>query len=186
MKTKEPLIGLLLDMLLKIYIGLIGISALRELITIFITERLDNFRQYQMIFGMSHRTHTLSNLLYMFVYLSCFLLPFYLTINYFHFKLIYVFYFASFVISSSVLTLAFTAFFKDHKIALEIIGMFFSLSAFLPFLYDDSTETYNWTEYLAMIIPNSSFTIAILYEDTEAALLSLFFVKIYFLIYSIV
>lgn len=136
--------GILLETLLKIYIGLIGISAIRELITLFITEKIDDFRQYQMIFGMSHRTHTLSNLLYMLVYLSCFLLPFYLTLNYFDFRLIYIFYFAAFVISSSVLALAFTAFFKDHKIALEIIGMFFSLTAFLPFLYDNSTETYNW------------------------------------------
>jgi hypothetical protein len=117
-KEVEVVVSLLLDTLLKIYIGLIGISAIRELITLFITERIDDFRQYQMIFGMSHRTHTLSNLLYMFIYLSCFLFPFYLTINYFGFKFIYIFYFAAFVISSSVLALALTAFFKDHKIAL--------------------------------------------------------------------
>lgn len=43
-----------MSMLLKIYIGLIGISAVRELVTLFIVERTEQYRQYQFIFGLSH------------------------------------------------------------------------------------------------------------------------------------
>lgn len=74
------------------------------------------------------------------LYMSISILPFYLTICYFNFDLIYIFYFGSFVISTLTLALALTAFFKDHKIAQEIIGMVFSLSAFLVFFYDDSSK----------------------------------------------
>jgi hypothetical protein len=115
-----------------------------------------------MIFGLTHRLHTLSNLFYMWIYLSACLLPIYLTVSYYHFDIIDVFYFGSFVISFSTLTLALTAFFKDHKIALELIGMLFSLSAFLPFLYDPDADQYRPIDYLAMIVPNSAFTIALL------------------------
>jgi len=41
------------------------------------------YRQYQIIFGLGTRCHTLSNLLYMGLYMSVFLVPFYLTLNYF-------------------------------------------------------------------------------------------------------
>jgi len=71
-----------------------------------------------MIMGVSYKTHTLANLLYMYIYMSIILTPFYLTLNYYHFDLAYIFYFAAFVISSTTLTLMFTAFFKDQKVAL--------------------------------------------------------------------
>jgi hypothetical protein len=64
--------------------------------------------------------------------------------------------------------------------------MLFSLSAFLVFFYDEQTEGYSLVEYLAMIMPNSSFTIAILYKDTSASFYSLFAVKIYMVVYSLV
>jgi len=70
-----------------------------------------------MIFGLSERCHTLSNLFYMGLYMSVFLLPFYLTLNYYEFKIEYVLIFGSFVISSLSLTLMLTSFFADHKIA---------------------------------------------------------------------
>ena len=127
---------MILNVLLKIYIGLIGTSALRELVSLFITEKNDQFRQYQMIYGVSYKTHTLANLFYMKLYLSLTILPFFLTLNYYELYLPYILYFAAFVISSCYLTLAFTAFFKDQKVALEVIGLFYSLSSFLPFLYD--------------------------------------------------
>lgn len=71
-----------------------------------------------MIMGVSYKTHTLANLLYMQIYLSVTILPFYITLNYYHFNMSYALYFAAFVISSSYLTLALAAFFKDQKIAL--------------------------------------------------------------------
>lgn len=123
------------------YVGMIGTSGLRELVVLFISERNEQFRQYQMIFGVSFKTHTLANLLYMKIYLSVTILPFYLTLNYFHFHPSYILYFAAFVISSSYLTLALTAFFQDQKIALEVIGLFYSLTSFLPFFYDKTNTT---------------------------------------------
>lgn len=138
-----------------------------------------------MIFGVSFRVHTLSNLFYMGAYQSIYLLPFYITLNYYNFDLAYILYFGSFVISSCTLTLALTSFFKDHKIAMEIIGMFFSLASFLPFMYDPNAKD-SWMNFIVMAVPNSAFTIAILYKSTKAALISLAFVKIYFLIYGLV
>ncbi len=116
---------------------------------------------------------------------SATILPFYLTLNYFHFDLVYIFEFGSFVISTCTLALALTAFFKDHKIALEIIGMVFSMSSFLVFFYDENAKETGFVQALAMIMPNSSFTIAILYNNPTASFYSLFCVKFYFLIYSI-
>jgi nitrate/nitrite transporter NarK len=43
--------------------------------------------------------------------------------------------FGSFVISSLSLAMMLTSFFTDHKIASEIIGMIFSMAAFLPLLH---------------------------------------------------
>lgn len=184
MKQENPIVSLLFDLMLKIYLGLIGTSALRELITLFMTERTEEFRQYQMIFGVSFRVHTLSNLFYMLVYQSFFLIPFYLTLNYYNLDPAYILDFAALVISSSTLTLALTTFFRDHKIALEVIGMLFSLGSFLPFLYDASAGN-TWLNFIVMAFPNSSFTIAILNNKPECALISLAFVKLYLLIYSI-
>ena len=117
-KEGNKILVLILSMLLKIYIGMLGLSAVRELVSIFILERNEKFRMYQFIFGLRREVHTLANLFYMKIYLSLSILPFYLTINYFNFDLIYIFYFASFVISSLTLAMALSAFFKDHKIAL--------------------------------------------------------------------
>lgn len=136
-----------------------------------------------MIFGVSFRVHTLSNLFYMLVYQSFFLVPFYLTLNYYKFDPAYVLDFAALVISSSTLTLALTTFFRDHKIALEVIGMLFSLGSFLPFLYDGSEDS--WLNFIVMAFPNSSFTIAILNNKPGSALISLAFVKLYLLVYSL-
>lgn len=120
-----------------------------------------------MIQGLSHRCHTLSNLLYMGMYMSIFIFPFYLTLNLFQFSLVYIFNFAAFVISSATLAMALSSLFKDHKVALEIVGLLFSLGAFLPFFYTAGNgllESYSYTlvDYIAMIMPNSAFTIAIL------------------------
>ena len=85
------------------------------------------------------------------------------------------------------MTLALTAFFKDYKIANEIIGMFFSLTAFLVFFYENTpNKTPTFVDYVAMIMPNSSFTIAVLYKNNTSALISLFCAKIYLLVYSLV
>ena len=75
------------------------------------------FRQYQIIFGLGTRCHTLSNLLYMGLYMSVFLVPFYLTLNYFKFELHYIGMFAAFVISSLTCSMMLTSFFTDHKLA---------------------------------------------------------------------
>jgi hypothetical protein len=69
---------MLLQFLLKMYLGLLTSSPVKEVVTLFITERTDNYRQYQGILGVSHRTHTISNLLYLCGYMSFFLVPFFL------------------------------------------------------------------------------------------------------------
>lgn len=108
---------IVMDLLLKIYIGLIGSTAIKELISLFIPERTEKFRQYQFIFGLSNQIYTLSNLFYLGLYLSVLILPFFLTICYYDFDLVYIFYFGSFVITQLTMTLAFTAFFRDFKVA---------------------------------------------------------------------
>lgn len=118
------------------------------------------------------------------MYFSFFLLPFFLTIEYFTFSFRYIFMFGSFVLSSMTLSLMLTAFFSDQKIALEIIGMLFSLSAFLPYFYKSGDNS--WLNYLIMVIPNSSFTIAILENDLTPSFVSLFLVKFYLILYSLV
>lgn len=66
---------MLMQFLLKMYLGLLASSPVREVVTFFITERTENLRQYQGILGVSHRTHTLGNLLYLCGHMSFFLLP---------------------------------------------------------------------------------------------------------------
>lgn len=149
--------------MLTIYIGIINSSALREIITLFINQRQDGNRQYQFVMGLCKKVHTLSNMLYMMIFSSVFLLPFYILLNLYEFNIIYVFNFAAFVISSSFLTMALTSFFNDHKVATEIIGFFFSVGSFLPFFY--KPETYNLYHYLAVFMPNSAFSIAIMSTD---------------------
>ena len=82
--------------------------------------------------------------------------------------------------------MALSAFFKDHKIALEIIGMFFSLGAFLTFFYNEESKNKSFVDYVAMIMPNSSFTIAIMYKNTTAAFYSLIGFKVYIVVYGLV
>jgi nitrate/nitrite transporter NarK len=71
--------------------------------------------------------------------MSFFLLPFYLTLNFYEIRLAYIFNFGAFVISSCSLALMMTSFFKDHKIAAELIGICFSLGSFLPLMYKGPT-----------------------------------------------
>ncbi len=173
-----------LTMLLKIYLGLVGVSAVRELVNLFIVERNEQFRQYQHIFGLSNHMHTISNLFYMCIYLSATVLPLYLTVSWFGVELVHILYFGAFVISNCTLAMALTAFFTDHKIALELIGMCFSLSAFLVFFYQPEGPS-SPSGYLALIMPNSSFAIALLYHDIRAPLYSLLAVKVYLIVYFI-
>lgn len=179
------ILSIVLAFLLKIYIGLISSSTNREAITLYITEREDGFRQYQMIFGVTYRVHTLSNLFYILVYNSAFLVPFYLTLNYFHLDPVYIFNFAAFVISSNALILMLTSFFSEHKVATEVIGTIFSLASFLPLLYDPNT--YDFKHYLAIFMPNSAFAIAIMTnnpdEQWKVSLTSLALTKFYMIIY---
>jgi ABC-type polysaccharide/polyol phosphate transport system ATPase subunit len=165
---------------------MIGLSAVRELVTIFIVERTEQFKQYQFIFGLSREVHTLGNLFYMGAYLSVVILPFYLTLSWFDLAPRYVFCFGAFVISTCTLAMALTAFFRDHKIALELIGMLFSLSSFLIFFYDPASTDKNWVEWIAMVMPNSAFAIAIIHNNTLASLYSLVAVKVYLLVYVMV
>ena len=111
------ILTILFAFLLKIYIGMISTSVVREAVTLYITERQEGFRQYQMIFGLPYRVHTISNLFYMMIYNSLFLVPFYLVLNYFRLDPVYIFNFGAFVISSNALTLMLTSFFTEHKVA---------------------------------------------------------------------
>lgn len=171
--------------LLTIYLGLINSSAIRETITLFINEREEGSRQYQFVMGLCKKTHTLSNLLYMMVYTAVFLFPFYVVLNLYGFKIIYIFIFASFIISSSFLALALTSFFSEHKVATQVIGIFFSLASFLPFFYEPNT--YNVNHYIAMVIPNSSFSLSIMSDNDSDRLIismsSLFMWKFYLIIF---
>lgn len=134
---------------------------------------------------MSKKVHTIANVLYIMVYTSAFLLPFFITLIWFEFKLVYIFNFAAFVVSSNFLTIALTSFFKEHKVATEVIGLLFSLSAFLPFAYE--AENYNFKHYLAIIMPNSSFALSILAKNSgdsfKISLASLFMWKFYLIIF---
>lgn len=135
--------------------------------------------------GLCKKVHTLSNMFYMMVLSSVFLLPFYIILNLYQFNIIYVFNFAAFIVSSSFLTIALTSFFTDHKVATEIIGFIFSLGSFLPFFYDANSN--NLKHYLAIFMPNSAFSIAIMSNDDserfKVSLSSLFLWKFYLLIF---
>jgi hypothetical protein len=183
-KLDNPVLSLLLTMLLKMYLGLLASAPVREVVTLFITERTEHFRQYQGILGVSHRTHTLANLLYLCAYMSFFLLPLFFCIAYYNPDFTLVFRFGSFVLSTCTLALALTAFFRDHKIALEVIGLLFSLSAFLPFAYDPHGGN-SVLNFLVMALPNSSFVLAIMEDSSKASLVSLAMVKVYLLIFSV-
>lgn len=187
-ETKEDniVLSMLLGMLLKMYLGLMASSPVREVVTLFITERTEHFRQYQGILGVSHKTHTLSNLLYLCAFMSFFLLPLFLCILYYHPALFFasVFKFGAFVLSTCALALALTSFFKDHKIALEVIGLAFSLAAFLPFAYDPKAGS-SWLNLTVMAMPNSAFSVAVLEDTITPSLVSVALVKVYLMIYSV-
>jgi hypothetical protein len=161
-------------------------------VTLFLNEREKKFRQYQMIFGLGSRAHTLSNLFYMGLYMSFFLVPFYFTLNYYKFDLKYIGVFAAFVISTMSCTMMMSSFFRDQKLATEFISTLFSLSGFLVLMYsggnthEDGTVTYSALDYLAMFFPNSSFAIAIMYDTPWVSWYSISIVKIYLLTYSII
>lgn len=78
-----------------------------------------------------------------------------------------------------------TSFFTDHKVATEIIGFIFSLGSFLPFFYDANSN--NLKHYLAVFMPNSAFSIAIMAnndsERFKVSLSSLLLWKFYLLIF---
>ena len=82
MKVDNPMLYIIFSFLLKIYIAMIGMSATRELVTLFMHERTEKHRQYQMIYSLSSLTHTMSNLLYMGLFMSITILPFFIALNY--------------------------------------------------------------------------------------------------------
>jgi len=63
------------------------------------------------------------------------------------------------------LTIFLTSLFSDHKIATEVIGLTFSLSALLPLFYDP--EGTGFKHYLAMFMPNSAFSLSIVGNISE-------------------
>ena len=80
-----------------------------------------------------------------------------------------------------------TSFFSDHKIATEIIGLLFSLSALLPFYFDPENEDYKY--YLASFMPNSAFSLAIMGKITEnqkwtVSLMAISLTKLYLILYG--
>lgn len=116
-EATNPILALLLQPLLRMYLGLLGSSAVREVVTLFITERTDHFRQYQMILGVARGTHTFANLLYLCLFQCLFLSPLIATLFYYNPDIALLFRFAAFVGSTCTLSLALTSFFRDHKIA---------------------------------------------------------------------
>jgi hypothetical protein len=177
-----------MNFLLTIYVGLITSSSIKETITLFICEREEGSRQYQYVMGLKKLTHTLSNLFYMMVYTSVFLLPFFVVVNLYAFKIMYLFIFSGFVVSTGFLTIALTSFFSEHKVATEVIGLLYSLAAFLPFFYD--ANKYDVYHYIALVVPNSSFTLASLSTNNWEGLLigvtPLSMVGFYILIFYVV
>ena len=142
-----------------------------------------------MIAGLSYPAHTFANMTYMLVYTSFFLLPFYIILNVYEFSLIYIFYFASLVISSTTLTILLTSFFSDHKIATEVIGLLFTISALLPFMYDQKDHNLNY--YLASFMPNSAFSLAIVGDISstqkwKVSLMALSLSKLYMILYGLI
>ena len=123
--------------------------------------------------------------------MSFFLLPFYLTLNYFKFDLKYIGVFAAFVISTMSCAMMMSAFFTDQKLATEFISTLFSLSGFLVLMYsggvvqENGETTYSLTDYLAMFFPNSSFAIAVMYDTPRVSLYSISIVKLYLIVYSV-
>ena len=85
------------------------------------------------------------------------------------------------------MTIALTSFFTEHKVATEVIGIFFSLVSFLPFIY--KPNEHNFKHYLAMLMPNSSFTLSILekdkYTSAEISLFSLLPCFIYVFVFYV-
>lgn len=128
-------------MLLPIYLGNLASSAIRKFSIYFVNEREEHFRTYQIVLGMSKSGYILGNVLYMYCYTSMILTPVFFTFMWFDFNLTYVYYFACFVTSNCNLTLLMISFFKDSKIAAEVISMmsFISLFAYFYIKIDSPT-----------------------------------------------
>jgi hypothetical protein len=136
-----------------------------------------------MILGLSYARHFLANFLFMCAYMAFFMLPFFITLCVYDFRLFYIFSFSVFIVCSTMMTISLTALFKDHKIALEIIGIIFSLSSFLVFLYEKDNQNQAIVNLIAIIMPNSAFTISLYLNSSDSSIANLFIIPFLLILY---
>jgi hypothetical protein len=132
----EMILAKLMSMMLPFYLGNMTTSTIRKFSIYFVNEREEYFRTYQIVLGMSKTGYILGNLLYMYFFTSMILTPVFLTFMYFQVNLSFVYYFAAFTLASCNFILALLTFFKDPKIATEVIGMICSISLFIYYSID--------------------------------------------------
>lgn len=123
-------------MLLPFYFGNMNGSTIRKFCVYFINEREEHFRTYQLVLGLSRSGYILGNLMYMYCFTSMILTPVFITMMYYEANWRLVFYFAAFVLSSCNLILLLISFFRDPKIATEVISMIYSISFFSYYSID--------------------------------------------------
>lgn len=134
-RSEEPLemiMGKFMELLLPFYLGNATSSSVRKFALYFINEREEHYRTYQRVLGLSQTGYLLGNVLYMYCFTSMLLTPVFFTLVWWspadapH----YVYCFACFVVSSCNFILAMLTFFRDPKIATEVIGMICSITLF--------------------------------------------------------
>jgi hypothetical protein len=131
-KPAEMILGKFMELLLPFYLGNVNSSSIRKFALYFINEREEHFRTYQIVLGLSKHGYIFGNLLYMYCFTSMLLTPVFFTFVYFNPQETFgfVYYFACFVVGSCNFTLALLTFFRDPKIATEVVGMVCSISLF--------------------------------------------------------
>ncbi len=134
--SENPLVVALVELLMPFYFGNSAATLIRRFSVYFINEREEHFKTYQIVLGLSWQGYLIGNLLYMYVFTSAVLTPVFLFLMYFTWNWTLVYYFAAFVLCQSNLHLALLTFFKDPKIASEIISMLLNISFFAYYAVD--------------------------------------------------
>lgn len=111
----------------------------------------------------------LGNLLYMYCYTSMLLTPLFFTLVYTNpgETMGYIYYFACFVVSSCNFALAMLTFFRDPKIATEVIGMLCSIALFAAYSVNLQNPNCKWVLMHSLGLPLHAAATAQLFSGSH-------------------
>ena len=132
--------------------------------------------------GLSTTGYLFGNLLYCYLFTILTISPVFAMCMYYHSAWSMATYFIAYILCSNCFLLMMISFFKDSKLCSEVIALFCGLSSILYYLVD--LQKLNTLGYIALMLPQPGFAVAVLKDSKKALSMMLISTKIFIVIFG--